>query len=135
MRMLLRATRRLAKQGHVRERDLTRAYTANATVRQPKQKEGEGVCTFKNSGIIFWPTVAVVSLSSCPENTVLTGLNYLKGQPPVLALRDEEYPSWLWSLLKPKVYTDTGPGSKGEKALLRKANRQKIKEQNFLRTQ
>jgi large subunit ribosomal protein L54 len=65
----------------------------------------------------------------------LTGLNYLKGQPPVVAKQDGEYPSWLWELLKPKVYTDMSPGSKGEKAALRKANKQRIKEQNFLKTQ
>lgn len=74
-------------------------------------------------------------LSSCQENTILTGLNYLKDQPPVLALKDEEYPSWLWGLLKPKVYPDDGPGGKGEKLRLRAANRQRIKEQNFLKTQ
>ena len=65
----------------------------------------------------------------------MTGVNYLKGQPPVLAKPDEEYPPWLWNLLKPKVYNDTSPGSKGEKVMLRKANRQRIKEQNFLKTQ
>lgn len=76
-----------------------------------------------------------VALSSCPENTVLTGLNYLKDQPPVLAKPDNEYPTWLWDLLKPRVHADTGPGSKGEKAVLRQANRQRIKEQNFMKTQ
>lgn len=75
------------------------------------------------------------SLSSCTEGTVLVGLNYLKGQPPVVAKKDEEYPPWLWDLLKPKVYPDDGPGGKGEKMRLRAANRQKIKEQNFLKTQ
>ena len=66
---------------------------------------------------------------------MLVGLNYLKGQPPVVAKKDEEYPPWLWDLLKPKVYPDDGPGGKGEKMRLRAANRQKIKEQNFLKTQ
>ncbi|KAL5490247.1 hypothetical protein ACEPAI_5080 [Sanghuangporus weigelae] len=74
-------------------------------------------------------------LSSCPENTVLNGLNYLKGQEPVVAKKDEEYPPWLWTILKPKPIPDDGPGGKGEKMRLRAANRQRIKEQNFLKTQ
>ncbi|KAG2145072.1 mitochondrial ribosomal protein L37-domain-containing protein [Suillus cothurnatus] len=75
------------------------------------------------------------TLSSCPPGTILEGLNYLKGQPPVIALPDEEYPSWLWDLLKPKVYEDDGPGGKAEKKRLRKENQQRIKDQNFMKTQ
>ncbi|KAI0780466.1 mitochondrial/chloroplast ribosomal protein L54/L37 [Trametes elegans] len=73
--------------------------------------------------------------SSCTENTVLVGLNYLKGQPEVMALPDDAYPRWLWSLLNPKALPDDGPGGKAEKVRLRKANRQRIREQNFLKTQ
>ena len=65
----------------------------------------------------------------------MPGVNYLKGQQPVLAKKDSEYPDWLWTILKPKVYVDDGPGGKAEKVRLRKANRQRIKEQNFLKTQ
>jgi large subunit ribosomal protein L54 len=53
----------------------------------------------------------------------------------VIALPDEEYPSWLWDLLKPKVYEDDGPGGKAEKKRLRKENQQRIKDQNFMKTQ
>lgn len=42
------------------------------------------------------PTDAPVR-SSCPPGTVLNGLNYLKGKTDPVALRDEEYPEWLWS--------------------------------------
>lgn len=73
--------------------------------------------------------------SSCPANTVLTGLNYLKGQPPVIALPDEDYPPWLWKLLEPRVLDDDGPGGKAEKVRLRKENRQRIRDQNLLKTQ
>ena len=59
----------------------------------------------------------------------------MKGQPPVLALPDEEYPPWLWKLLEQKTSSDDGPGGKAEKAKLRKINRQRIREQNFLKTQ
>lgn len=76
-----------------------------------------------------------VSKSSCIENTVLQGLAYLKGQPPVIARADDDYPSWLWTLLQPKVFADDGPGSKAEKYKLRKDNRQRIRDQNFMKTQ
>jgi len=73
--------------------------------------------------------------SSCPPGTVLTGLNYLKGQTPVVALPDEDYPPWLWKLLEPKNLADDGPGGKAEKIRLRKENRQRIRDQNLLKTQ
>ncbi|CDO76947.1 hypothetical protein BN946_scf184587.g1 [Trametes cinnabarina] len=78
---------------------------------------------------------ATLPKSSCTENTVLVGVNYLKGQPEVLAMPDEAYPPWLWTLLQPKEIPDDGPGGKGEKIRLRKANRQRIREQNFMKTQ
>ncbi|KAL2757551.1 hypothetical protein ACRALDRAFT_2039956 [Sodiomyces alcalophilus JCM 7366] len=41
--------------------------------------------------------------SSCPAGTVLTGLNYFKGQTDPVALPDEEYPEWLWDCLEFKT--------------------------------
>ncbi|GAA5883171.1 hypothetical protein JCM16303_006124 [Sporobolomyces ruberrimus] len=38
------------------------------------------------------------SISSCPEGTILKGLNYLKDESPILSKLDSEYPTWLWSL-------------------------------------
>ncbi|KAH8106917.1 mitochondrial ribosomal protein L37-domain-containing protein [Cristinia sonorae] len=75
------------------------------------------------------------TLSSCPEGTVLEGLNWLKGQPPVTALADEAYPPWLWKLLDPKVIPNDGPGGQGEKIRLRKENRKKIRDTQFMKTQ
>lgn len=75
------------------------------------------------------------SRSSCPEGTVLEGLAWLKGQQPVLAQADDAYPDWLWKLLEPKVLVDDGPGGKAEKVRLRKQNRQRIRDQNFMKTQ
>ncbi|EJD44138.1 hypothetical protein AURDEDRAFT_166854 [Auricularia subglabra TFB-10046 SS5] len=73
--------------------------------------------------------------SSCPANTVMAGLNYLKDQPPVLALPDEEYPDWLWTITSPKPIPDDGPGGKGEKMRMRMENRKLIKDQNFMSKQ
>lgn len=75
------------------------------------------------------------SSSFRPANTVLTGLNYLKNQSPVLSLADEEYPEWLWGITKPVVLPDDGPGGKAERRRMRQENRETIKDQNFMRTQ
>ncbi|CAE6436213.1 unnamed protein product [Rhizoctonia solani] len=69
-------------------------------------------------------------ISSCPANTNLTGLTWLKSQPPVLALEDSEYPAWLWTLLDEKK-----PGDGTSKPERRKQNRDKIKLQNFMKSQ
>ncbi|KAL4068178.1 mitochondrial ribosomal protein L37-domain-containing protein [Scleroderma citrinum] len=71
-------------------------------------------------------------LSSCLPGTVLSGLNYLKGQPPVLAKADEDYPAWLWNLTKPKTFEgeDNLPGGVAEKRRLRKENRRRLQDKN-----
>ena len=40
------------------------------------------------------------ALSSCPEGTILTGLNYFKGKPDLMAKADDAYPEWLWRCLE-----------------------------------
>jgi large subunit ribosomal protein L54 len=32
----------------------------------------------------------------------MTGLNYIKNKPDIVALEDHEYPEWLWKLLDDK---------------------------------
>ncbi|TFK67110.1 hypothetical protein BDN72DRAFT_843486 [Pluteus cervinus] len=76
-----------------------------------------------------------IPLSSCPPDTVLTGLNFLKGQSPVLALPDDQYPEWLWNILRPKEWQDDGPGGRAERAKRRHTNRGNIKDRNFMSTQ
>ncbi|CAE6436105.1 unnamed protein product [Rhizoctonia solani] len=75
-------------------------------------------------------TSSKAPISSCPANTNLTGLAWLKGQPPVLALEDSEYPAWLWTLLDEKK-----PGDGTSKPERRKQNRDRIKLQNFMKSQ
>ena len=41
----------------------------------------------------------------------------------------------MWTVLEPKVHEDDAPGGKAEKVKLRKINRQRIREQNFMKTQ
>lgn len=113
-----------------------RGYAAKATV---AKKEAPPVLESKQSTLMLpsiHPSIAIPApLSCCPTNTLLTGLNYLKGQPPVLALPDEEYPPWLWTLLQPKVDVDHGPGSLAEKRRMKRERGANIKYANFLKTQ
>ncbi|TQN71526.1 NADH-ubiquinone oxidoreductase 12 kDa subunit, partial [Colletotrichum shisoi] len=51
------------------------------------------------------PAPAPAPISSCPAGTVLNGLNYFKGRTDPVALRDEEYPEWLWTVLESKKVT------------------------------
>lgn len=125
--------------------ELFRAFVTTPTSQRqrnhPKMLKSRSLTKVSHQPDIFLQNIDrlntpyIVPISSCPAGTMLAGVNYLKGQPPVLAKPDEEYPSWLWDLLKPKVFADMSPGSRGEKALLRKANKQGLKEQNFLKTQ
>ena len=73
--------------------------------------------------------------SCCPDGTVLVGLNWLKDQEAVTAKPDDAYPEWLWKILEPKPIPKDGPGGKGERVLMRKQNRARIREQNFMNTQ
>ncbi|KAK7046653.1 mitochondrial ribosomal protein L37-domain-containing protein [Favolaschia claudopus] len=73
--------------------------------------------------------------SSCATDTIITGANYLKGQSPVVALPDEEYPPWLWTVLEQRVWPDDGPGGRAERAARRKENKKRIQDANFMSTQ
>ena len=71
-------------------------------------------------------------VSSCPTDTVLTGLNYFKGESPVLAKPYEEYPAWLWDLTKPKLLAE-GRNADSEKRRLRLLYRQTLKDSNLFK--
>ncbi|KAH6902489.1 hypothetical protein BKA70DRAFT_1307098 [Coprinopsis sp. MPI-PUGE-AT-0042] len=57
------------------------------------------------------------------------------GQPPVLAMADDQYPDWLWTILQPKEYPDDGPGGKLERVQRKKERQQALKDRNFMSTQ
>lgn len=50
-------------------------------------------------------------MGSIPGGTPLHGLGYLKAKPTVLAMEDDEYPDWLWTLLDP------APGASSKEGL------------------
>jgi len=64
----------------------------------------------------------------------LRNINYIKGSPPVLAMEDDEYPEWLWTLLTPKASAIEGQLAKGDLAEMTKKQRQRYeKKQEKLR--
>ncbi|KAI9229476.1 MAG: mitochondrial 54S ribosomal protein YmL37 [Piptocephalis tieghemiana] len=68
--------------------------------------------------------------SSVLHGTPLEGLNVYKGKKDPVALRDDEYPEWLWTLLDPKP---TGLSKRKHHSALRDANRSSIKSLNFIK--
>jgi len=54
------------------------------------------------------------ALSSCPEGTVLKGLNYFKGREDPVALADDEYPAWLWRCLDDTRKVDVADEDEGD---------------------
>lgn len=78
------------------------------------------------------PAAAVKSYIAA--GTRLKGCNVRKAGEDPIALPDEEYPPWLWTLLDPeaqKAKLEADPILAAKKAR-RQANRDKIKENNFL---
>ncbi|WWC86878.1 uncharacterized protein L201_001757 [Kwoniella dendrophila CBS 6074] len=87
-------------------------------------------------------------VSSVPAGTTLTGLSILKDKSDPVALEDDQYPPWLWTLLE-----DTSKAHKlaenqvelskegeqsfdvnKEKRKLKNLNREKIKASNYLKS-
>ncbi|KAI5466365.1 mitochondrial ribosomal protein L37-domain-containing protein [Mariannaea sp. PMI_226] len=85
------------------------------------------------------PKEVPIARSVCVPGTQLAGLNYTKGGQDPVALKDEEYPEWLWSCLdvikSNKGAEDDGAGdefSKSKKQRKLAAKRQKTLEARAL---
>ena len=52
--------------------------------------------------------------SSCPAGTPLRGLNYFKGRDDPVALKEDEYPEWLWRCLDAKRVEGEDDASAGD---------------------
>ncbi|CAG8975531.1 hypothetical protein HYALB_00012246 [Hymenoscyphus albidus] len=48
------------------------------------------------------PKTTVLPISSAPAGRVLKGINYIQGRDDPVALKEEEYPEWLWRILDAK---------------------------------
>ncbi|KAB8292416.1 hypothetical protein EYC80_008145 [Monilinia laxa] len=67
-------------------------------------------------GISSQPAKKTASLptSSVPAGTILRGLNFLKGRDDPVALKEEEYPEWLWHCLDVKKTVDGAEATGGD---------------------
>ena len=66
-------------------------------------------------------------MSSCEAGTVFNGLNVYVGKSDPVALPDEEYPDWLWSVLDPPKKDFTLPEEMLSPEYLRAWSKKEIK--------
>jgi large subunit ribosomal protein L54 len=64
--------------------------------------------------------------SSCLPGTPLEGLNFLKDRQDPVALPDDEYPDWLWTILE-REEKEVGTGDAGEFSKSKKERKLAIK--------
>ncbi|KTW28364.1 hypothetical protein T552_01624 [Pneumocystis carinii B80] len=69
--------------------------------------------------------------SLAPEGTVLKGINIYKEKMDPIALKESEYPDWLWKILDDSKTFDEKIEKKKK---ISKDNKEKIKTNNFLRS-
>lgn len=88
---------------------------------------------FFSAGLFLQQESSRVVKSSCPAGTVLN-LNVKKSGKDPIALEDHEYPAWLWEVLDKEAQARklAEDPLKLRKKQIRKANRARIKQNNFL---
>lgn len=88
---------------------------------------------FKNTLRLFSTSRAVWE-SSCKEGTKIN-LNIYKNGKPIVALKDEEYPEWLWGLLDKDLQTEQLKKDdvfRYNRKIIKKQNVARIKMNNFM---
>jgi large subunit ribosomal protein L54 len=65
--------------------------------------------------------------SICPEGTILKAINILKDGKDPVAMKDEDYPEWLWKLKHKKERNWGGEEDKLSLDYLRQESKAKIK--------
>ncbi|KAI9013103.1 mitochondrial ribosomal protein L37-domain-containing protein [Gaertneriomyces semiglobifer] len=99
-------------------RNVLRSFSSTSSVFQNAAPLAAPVETTKNLG--------PPQPSSCPPGTVMTGLNIMKNGKDPVALADDAYPDWLWSLLEPKK-SEWSPEEQLSQKYLRTVTKDKIK--------
>jgi large subunit ribosomal protein L54 len=100
-----------------------------------------------SSSSINTATATNTTRSILKKGTALEGLQIYKGQQPVIAQDDSDYPAWLWTLLDDPSMISSGASSttmsesadqklkwghefEGMKREIKKERKQQIREQN-----
>ncbi|KXL45486.1 hypothetical protein M433DRAFT_709 [Acidomyces richmondensis BFW] len=130
-RCLLRLARRTLPTTTAR----TFSHTPSSlTASQPTSSPSESAATAGNT--------AKHPPSSVPAGTVLKGLNFLKNHTDPVAMPDEDYPPWLWSVLSSTQSSSSSPsssspdgGASADGDLFSKSKKQRRKAAKALRKQ
>ncbi|AMD19289.1 HBR388Cp [Eremothecium sinecaudum] len=90
-------------------------------------------CRFLSTSVRAAQKTAPKVVSSCPAGTVIN-VQVKKSGPEIIAQEDSAYPEWLWTVLDKKAQAEklAADPLKMRRKELRKQNREKIKQQNFL---
>ncbi|GMK57625.1 hypothetical protein CspeluHIS016_0404590 [Cutaneotrichosporon spelunceum] len=94
--------------------------------------------TFSTSALRGAPKSGKAIVSSLQAGTKMDGLSVFKDVPDPVALPEDQYPKWLWTLLdKPKGVPVAPEGERNfmaERKAMRDKNRSTIKAANFMKT-
>lgn len=82
----------------------------------------------------FFSTTRTALQSSCKEGTAMN-LNVYKNGKPIVAMKDEEYPEWLWTLLDKEAQMEQLKKDdifRYNRKIIKKQNVARIKMNNFM---
>ncbi len=89
----------------LQSRSFNSSSSVNNKPSSPQQQQQQA-STSKGKSAGGPETSAIVS--SCPPGTTLSGLNIFKDRADPVALPDEQYPKWLWTILEEGKKSVTG---------------------------
>jgi hypothetical protein len=92
------------------------------------QNRIELFCFLAHSLELDTTPAAAIPRFEAPQGAVLKNIVIRTGQAHPIALKDEEYPEWVWSLLKPQPTTDENGNP--TRATMKKASKETIKSNN-----
>lgn len=88
---------------------------------------------FKQAARLFSTSCRALE-SSCKEGTKIN-INVYKTGKPIVALKDEEYPDWLWGLLDKDLQMEQLKNEdwyRYNRKIIKKQNVERIKMKNFM---
>lgn len=101
-----RSTNQLSGLVFVQRRTFTISSSRNNKPSSPQYEQQQQAGTSKGKSSSSSESSAIVS--SCPGGTTLTGLNIFKDRADPVALPDDQYPDWLWTILEEGKKSATG---------------------------
>lgn len=88
----------------LQSRTFASSSSVNSKPSSPQQQQHASTSKGKSGGA----SETSASISSCPEGTTLSSLNIFKDRADPVALPDDQYPTWLWTILEEGKKSATG---------------------------